>query len=89
MRRSRTSWFGRMVRGVVVSVLALSLMAVGVFGFLFFTVTGNDWLGQWMSYGSELSLQADGFESRVERWTDSLEARVGQLIPETIRPFFD
>lgn len=89
MRRSRSGLFGRMMKGVVWGVLALSLMAAGILGFLFFTVTGNDWLSQWLSYGSELSLRADGLEFRIEQWTDSLEMRVEQWIPETVRPFFD
>lgn len=88
MQRSTTGKFGKLVRGVLIGTLALTLMAAGVAGFLIFTLTGNAWLDQIVQVGTDLAFQAEGIESSVERWSDSLEQRVEQAIPEAVRPFF-
>lgn len=89
MQRSTTGKFGRFIKGVIIGVLALTLMAAGVAGFLIFTLTGNAWLDQIVQFGMDVSIQAEGVESSIERFGDSLELRVEQAIPEAVRPFFD
>lgn len=89
MQRSTTGKFGRFIKGVIIGALTLALMAAGVAGFLIFTLTGNAWLDQIVQFGTDVSFQAEGVESSIERFSDSLELRVEQAIPEAVRPFFD
>lgn len=89
MRRSRRGGIGRFVKRFIMTILAVTLMAAGVAGFLLFTMSGNVWLEQLLSYGNEVSFRAKGLDLRFEQWADSLETRFERMIPETVRPFFD
>ncbi|WP_070328190.1 hypothetical protein [Exiguobacterium aurantiacum] len=89
MQRSTTGKVARFMKGAIIGALALTLMAAGVAGFLIFTLTGNAWLDQIVQFGTDVSFQAEGLESSFERFSDSIELRVEQAIPEAVRPFFD
>lgn len=89
MRATSRGKIGRLIRGVAVGALALTLMAAGIAGFLFFTLTGNAWLDQIAQVGTDLAFQAEGIETTFDRMGDSLELRIEQAIPEAVRPFFD
>ena len=89
MRSTSRGKIGRLIRGVMVGALALTLMAAGVAGFLLFTLTGNAWLDQIAQVGTDVAFQVEGFETRFNQIGDSLELRVEQAIPEAVRPFFD
>lgn len=89
MQRSKRGKIGRIIKGMTIGAIALTLMAAGVAGFLIFTLTGNAWLDQIVQFGTDVSFQAEGIESSFERFSDSLELRVEQAIPEAVRPFFD
>ncbi|MCC5891147.1 hypothetical protein [Exiguobacterium sp.] len=89
MQRSRRGGINRFVKRFMMTILAVMFMAAGVAGFFMFTMSGNEWLEQLLSYGNELSFRAEGLDLRFEQWTDSLETRFEQMIPETVRPFFD
>ena len=89
MRSISRGKIGRLIRGVMVGALALTLMAAGVAGFLLFTLTGNAWLDQIAQVGTDVAFQVEGFETRFDQIGDSLELRVEQAIPEAVRPFFD
>gem|GEM_PF-3024801 len=89
MRSTSRGKIGRLIRGVMVGALALTLMAAGVAGFLLFTLTGNTWLDQIAQVGTDVAFQVEGFETRFDQIGDSLELRVEQAIPEAVRPFFD
>lgn len=89
MRSTSRGKIGRLIRGVMVGALALTLMAAGVAGFLLFTLTGNAWLDQIVQVGTDVAFQVEEFETRFDQIGDSLELRVEQAIPEVVRPFFD
>ena len=89
MRSTSRGKIGRLIRGVMVGALALTLMAAGVAGFLLFTLTGNAWLDQIAQVGTDVAFQVEGFETRFDQIGDSFELRVEQAIPEAVRPFFD
>ncbi|TCI29782.1 hypothetical protein EVJ33_09040 [Exiguobacterium sp. SL-10] len=89
MRSTSRGKIGRLIRGVAVGALALTLMAAGIAGFLLFTLTGNAWLDEIAQVGTDVAFQVEGFETRFDQIGDSLELRVEQAIPEAVRPFFD